>query len=89
MCENFRMQVVNMVIKADRIAIYRDLNAQRQLECFIAGTLTGLIGAAMGHVRPEGYEHIVKYIGECIPMAAKFAAGFKNPDGSATFPSNK
>lgn len=40
------------------------------------------LAVALASVRPEGYDHICAYIGECLPMARKFAENFKNEDGS-------
>lgn len=61
MCENFRRQVVDMALKADTITLYRDLG-KRQVEAFVAGTLTGLIGVALATYRPEAHAEVLQGI---------------------------
>lgn len=61
MCENFRRQVVQMVLDAEGITLYRELGA-RQLEAFVAGTLTGLVGVGMASIKPEGHKEFLRSI---------------------------
>lgn len=68
MCENFRRQVVEMAIAADKITLYRDLGA-RQTEAFVAGTLTGLIGVAMASYGPKAHDQVLEAIRSYIAEA--------------------
>ena len=46
MADQFRTRVADMALAAFKIAIYRELAPSRQLECVMAGVMTGLIGEA-------------------------------------------
>lgn len=80
MSEMFRTQVTELALKAYKITIYRDMTSVQQLECFIAGALTGLIGVSFASIRPEGRDEMMKYIAGCLPIARLFAENIKNPD---------
>lgn len=82
MSEMFRTQVVQLLIDADKITIFRDLGSQRQLECFVAGALTGIVGGCLAQIKPEGYDYMMEYIGQCLPTARMFTENVKAEDGS-------
>jgi hypothetical protein len=88
MSELFRTQVIQLLIDAEKITIYRELDPKRQLECFVAGALTGLVGGCLAQIKPEGYDYIMEYIGQCLPMARRFSESVKTPDGSAALSHN-
>lgn len=80
MAEMFRTQITDLVLKAYSITIFRDLSAQRQIECVVAGVLTGLVGCSFASIRPEGRDAMMDYIAECLPTARMFAESIRNPD---------
>lgn len=82
MAEFFRIQVTQLAIDADKITIYRDLNPQRQLECFIAGALTGLVGVAFASIKTEGNDAMMEYITSVLPFARLQAENIRDPDGA-------
>lgn len=82
MAEFFRIQVTQLAIGADKITIYRDLNPQRQLECFIAGALTGLVGVAFASIKTEGNDAMMEYIASVLPFARLQAESIRDPDGN-------
>lgn len=69
MCDSFRIQVCNMALDAQRIAIYRDMDQGQQLSSFMAGTLVGLIGVCFASIRDEGREVMMQGILDAIPLA--------------------
>jgi hypothetical protein len=74
----FRKQVTQLALDADKVTMYRDLDPQQKLQCFIAGALTGLVGVAFAHVRPEGHDVMMKYIADCLPFARLQAEGTRD-----------
>lgn len=79
--ELFRTQVTQLALDAYKVTIYRDLDPQQQIECFVAGVLTALVGVCFASVKPEGYDAITNYIAECIPTARMFAESIKDKSG--------
>jgi hypothetical protein len=76
----FRMRTVELMIEADKITLYRELSSQRQIECFTAGVLTGLIGALFACSKPEGKDALFQYVHECLPFARIQAESMREPD---------
>lgn len=79
-CERLRREVIQLVLDSEKVTLYREMDAQRQLECTICGLMTGLIGAAFGSIRStkEGQDYIVEYITSCIPVARQLADAIHN-----------
>ncbi len=82
MSELFRTQVTDLALSAYKIAIYRDLNPQQQLQCFLAGALTGIVGVCLASVETTGHDAMMEYIAECLPHAREMAEGIRSPEGS-------
>lgn len=78
MSEMFRVQVTDLAIKAQKVTIYRDMDQQSQLECFVAGALTGLVGVCFASIQPEGKDPIMEYLARCLPDARLFAEGIRS-----------
>lgn len=81
MAENFRRQITTMVLNADRVAIYRQLDSMKQIECFIAGTVTALIGVCFSSIMPEGRDEMMKVITQYIPQAREQVEAMIDPAG--------
>ena len=73
MCEQFRTQVVDLVLEAGKVTIYRDLGPQKQLECFLSGVLVGAIGVMFASIERQGREQMMAYIESCLPIARQIA----------------
>jgi hypothetical protein len=82
MAELFRKQVTEIALAAYKITIYRDMNTHQQLECFIAGALTGLVGVCLASIQTGGSESIIDYLAECLPYAHEMAESIKDTEGS-------
>lgn len=82
MSEMFRRQVTDMALGAYKISIYRELNTQQQLECFLAGALTGLVGVALASVKTGGADAVMEYIADCLPHAREMAESITDANGN-------
>jgi hypothetical protein len=82
MAELFRTQVTNLALDAYKVTIYRDLDTKQQLECFISGALTGIVGVCLASVKSEGYDAIMEYLAENLPLARFYAESIRSPKGS-------
>jgi hypothetical protein len=73
MAETFRRNIVEMVVAAPKIAIYRDMSDGEKLSAFMSGALTALIGVAFASVKVEARDIIMQSIETALPMARKQA----------------
>jgi hypothetical protein len=83
----FRMRTVELMLEADKVTVYRELSPQRQIECFAAGVLTGLIGALFACSKSEGHDALFNYVRECLPFARIQAEGMKEDEANASLAS--
>lgn len=67
--ESFRRQIIDMMLEAGKIAIFRDMQPHDQLGAFMAGTLTGLIGVMFVYVDRQGRDGVIEAIREYLPQA--------------------
>ena len=81
MSEMFRRQVTDLALEAYKVTLYRDLNPQQQLEVFLAGALTGVVGVCLASVKSEGADAIMEYIVECLPVARQMAESIADENG--------
>ena len=81
MAEMFRRQVMAIALNAYKVTLYRDLNPQQQLECFLAGAMTGVIGVALASIKTEGADEMMEYIASCLPLCREQAEGIRSDDG--------
>ena len=82
MSDLFRRQVIQFVLEAERITIYRDLPADQKLGAIISGTFTGAICAAFAMITPEGRDAIMEYAEECVPHARLQAENMRDKNGN-------
>ncbi len=82
MADSFRVQITDMALNAYKATIYRDMSTQQQLECFVAGALTGLVGVVLASVKTEGADVAMKYIVECLPIARENAESIRDESGA-------
>lgn len=75
LCEHFRKEVLQLMLDADKITLFRELTGHEKMAVFMAGILTGLIGAMFACVQPEGKDHIMRAIIAALPEARSQADG--------------
>lgn len=80
--EMFRRQITQLALDAEKVTIYRDLDPQQQLQSFIAGAMTGLVGVALASVQTAGADAMVDYLVECIPYARQQVEGIRDENGN-------
>lgn len=80
MAETVRRRVATIALDMPKAAIFREMDSMRQLECFIAGTVTALIGVSFAHIEAAGRDDMMKVITDYIPQARQQAeAMLDNP----------
>jgi hypothetical protein len=90
-CERLRREVIQLVIDSDKVTLFREMSAQRQLECTICGLMTGMIGAAFASINQteEARDYIIEYLTSCIPVARRLADAMNDAgvicDGSGDY----
>jgi hypothetical protein len=82
MSEMFRLQVTDIALAAYKITTYRELNTQEQLECFLAGAMTGVIGVALASISTAGADAMMKAIVDIIPQCREMAENIMAPNGN-------
>lgn len=77
MAESIRRQVCDIALGMLNVGVYRDLTPGRQIECLIAGLLTGTIGALFAQIDPihsdEGRAELMRAIEAYLPQARQQA----------------
>lgn len=87
MAESFRLQVATMAIDAGKVTIYRELDPIQQLQCFMAGTVTALIGVCFASIEPAGRDGMMQAIADYLPQARENVEEIlKENDATARFP---
>jgi len=81
MSEMFRRGVTDLALDAYKVTLYRELNTQQQLECFLAGALTGVVGVCLASIKSEGADAMMEYIASCLPVARQFAESIADENG--------
>lgn len=72
-CEHFRKTTLEHRLRAERITLFRDLEPMEQLQAFIVGTMTGLVGAAFASIYREGRDDIMQYFVDSLPFCRQQA----------------
>lgn len=77
MAESIRRQVCDIALGMLNVGVYRDLPPGRQLECLMAGLLTGTIGVLFAQIDPartaEGRDEFMRAIADYLPLARQSA----------------
>lgn len=81
MSEMFRRQVTDVALQAYKVTTYRDLDTTQQLDCFLAGALTGLIGVCLASIKSEGADAMMEHIQKCLPIARQMAESIVDVKG--------
>jgi len=80
--EMFRRQVVQLAIDAYKVTVYRDLDPVMQLECFVAGALTGIVCVCFASIQDEGRDAIMEHLANCLPAARLQAENIREEEPS-------
>jgi hypothetical protein len=75
MADQFRTQVASIAIRAQDAAVFRDLAPTRQLECFLAGAMAGIVCVCFASIEREGRPDMMKYLKKCLAPARELAEG--------------
>lgn len=80
-CERLRRVVIQLVIDSAKVTLYREMDAQRQLECMVCGVMAGLIGAAFASIQPtkDARDCVIEYMTSCIPVVRRVADAIHEP----------
>lgn len=65
----FRRHVAHMYLMAQGQSPFAQLPPVRQLECFLCGVLTGVLGVSFACVMPEGRDDVMKMLADYLPQA--------------------
>lgn len=79
MAESFRRQVADMSLAAFDAAVYRDMDGIKQVECFMAGVVTGLVGVCFAHIEADGRDAMMAVIRAYLPQARENVEGMLTP----------
>lgn len=83
MSDMFRRQVTDIALQAYKVTLYRDLNPGQQLQCFLAGALTGLVGVCLASVKTNGADEIMQAIKDSLPGCREMAESIAGEKGHA------
>jgi hypothetical protein len=73
MAESFRLQIIEIFIKAECVTIFRELSSNDQLASFISGALTAIVVIAFAGIKPEARDIIMTGLADALPFARKQA----------------
>lgn len=65
----FRREVCEIARKATQNKDYQRLSPVKQVECFMAGVTTGLIGVCFAYIENAGRDEMMAAIEEYLPQA--------------------
>lgn len=66
----FRRHMVNMFMATKATCPpFAELEDVRELECFLIGALTGMVGVAFAHVTPRGRDDVMQLLADYMPQA--------------------
>jgi hypothetical protein len=82
--DRFRIGMAELGAKAFDCPDYRALDSSRQLEAFLCGSVTGLIGVVFAHITPEGRDALMEEIVRYLPLARQNAEGMLDDDEPQT-----
>lgn len=78
MADWFRVRIAELALEADKAAIYRGLG-DRQLECFMAGAVTGVVGVCLAMTASQSHDDLMDAIAAYLPEARLNADGIVAP----------
>lgn len=73
MADSFRVQTVDLLLQARKAAIFSDLPPASQIECFVAGVMTGLVGSCFACITDDGHDEMMTVIADYLPLARQNA----------------
>ena len=82
MSEMFRRQVTDIALEAYKITLYRELNTTQQLQCFMAGALTGIVGVCLASIDTASADAMMEAIVDILPDCREMAESIVDENGS-------
>ncbi|WP_099864699.1 hypothetical protein [Pararhizobium haloflavum] len=79
MAERFRLEIANMAIRARSSAVFRGLTQVQQVQCLMAGIMTGLVGTCFAYIEPDGRDAMIEAIADYLPHARMNAEEITEP----------
>lgn len=62
MIESIAAEIIGIAAKVGKITIYREMEVNVQISCFVTGVAAGLAAVGLTMSKPEGYEEMMNYI---------------------------
>jgi len=62
MAESIRRATVDVILSHMKIALFRDLPPAQQLQAFVAGTMTAVLGCSFVYVTPDGRDAVEEMV---------------------------
>jgi hypothetical protein len=81
MSEMFRRQVTDIALDANKVTLYRDLDVTQQLQCFMAGALTGFVGVCLASVNSASADAMMQTISSMLPGCRAQAESIADENG--------
>lgn len=81
MSEMFRRQVTDIALGAYGVTLYRELDTGQQLQCFLAGALTGFVGVCLASVNTAGADEMMQAIRDSLPACREMAESIADQNG--------
>lgn len=75
LADDFRRGVAEIAQRTFKKGDYRGLSSIEQVQCFMAGIATGLIGVCFAHIEDAGRDAMMEAITEYLPQAREQAEG--------------
>jgi hypothetical protein len=73
--DQIRKDIAELATRAMESKDYKALSAIEQVQCFMAGAMTAVIGVCFAHVEDAGRDAIMEAIEEYLPQARVKAEG--------------
>jgi hypothetical protein len=89
MADRFRREVAGLASTALRTTIYRDLSPTKQIECFLSGVMTGMVGVCFASIQDDGRDAMMDYVADCLPAARQLAEGILADPGPVGGPGHE
>lgn len=73
--QTFKNEIADIALRMMKVTIYRELPPHKQLEAFIVGSLTGVLGVAFAHAQPasSNRKQIMRYVKSVLPFCQQQA----------------
>jgi hypothetical protein len=73
--EAIRQGLVDVVVRVNDTAIFRDLSDEMKLECLMAGLMIGAVGILLCFVREDHHDEFLMRLGDWLPTVREHVDG--------------